>query len=387
VDSLKIGHFDNMSNVAYTHVQLLRRYGYDAELGMSVNSHPTCFPQWEEGDFEIDGVRTTNTGVLIDDIRNGKVLSEDQWPPTPSWVHYFDSQESEIDLMKLLNPIKNRKNDGKLTSSIINNYRYLQAYLNFKMIYPVLLMQNYDILHCWSGSLIYAPYSGRPYIGTPLGGDLILAIKDTTKKDKLFRKGFQRAKKVISHDPGVEYHAKRIGIKDFQVFPFAIDTEKYRPIKTTLRDELVKQYNTDYIVFNPSRQSWRWKGNDRMVKAFSRFVENKNDSLLVLASWGDNIDKTRSLVDKLNLKDKVLFIPTLGKKRLIEYYNASDVVIDQLNTSELFLDLWGLVTIEAMACGTVALTDCDLEAAKVYYSGTPPVQKVKETDEIYETLI
>lgn len=80
-----------------------------------------------------------------------------------------------------------------------------------------------------------------------------------------------------------------------------------------------------------------------VVKAFS-FIQEQIDAKLLLIGDGPEMTVVSKLVEKLNLRDKVLF---LGKQDNVEeLYSISDLML-LLSEKESF----GLVALEAMACG------------------------------------
>ena len=113
------------------------------------------------------------------------------------------------------------------------------------------------------------------------------------------------------------------------------------------KDDFLKQFNIenkyDKIVSFVGKFTYI-KGIDILLKAATLY-ENSN-ILTILAGDGELFDDMKKLAKKLNLKN-IFFIKNQPQDILNKLYNIADVSIIS-SRSEAF----GLVSIEAMACGT-----------------------------------
>ncbi len=91
------------------------------------------------------------------------------------------------------------------------------------------------------------------------------------------------------------------------------------------------------------------KGHHLVIEAVSQIP----DGLLLIAGDGPEKKKLHNLVEKLGLKNRVIFLGSISQSELAQYYGASDVLV--LASSR---EGWANVLLEAMACGTpVVATD------------------------------
>jgi glycosyltransferase involved in cell wall biosynthesis len=77
-----------------------------------------------------------------------------------------------------------------------------------------------------------------------------------------------------------------------------------------------------------------------------------------------------------------MWTPPLNKMKLIDYYNAADVVLDQFT-----IGTFGTVTPEAMACGKPVMLYFDREVHEWCYGEMPPVVSVRTENKIFIQLM
>jgi glycosyltransferase involved in cell wall biosynthesis len=383
---IKIAHCGNIANTAYTYVKQLRRKGYDIDLLLDKHESVFGYPQWEDGDFEISGIKTALKGLTVNDVVD--IVGRGKWGDAPKWVKCVG------------NGIGRRLKDPSIVIDDIKEYKLKQLYSfsrisSFKDPFLSLdwikAMKQYDVLHTWGRQTALAPLSGKPYIATVVGGDIMGACGDLElhmPTKEMLEKGFRQAKYVIFHDPGLLSFTRRLGLKNATIFPSPVDIDKYKPEKTPLRNNLLNRYNCEIILYNPSRQDWYWKGSDKMIRAFAKFVkEDNNKAHLLLGDWGVDLERTMQLISKLKISEYVDFVPAMAKRRLVEYYNASDVILDAFNNTDFSFYTFGLITLEALSCGKPVIIDFAPEKLQEHYPGNIPIRNAKSTTQIYERLI
>lgn len=137
-------------------------------------------------------------------------------------------------------------------------------------------------------------------------------------------------------------------------FSFPIKTNKLIPIGHAIDTNLFSKgtFNKNYISC-VGRIS-EVKNIDILLHAFSKL--NTTLKLLIIGeplTKKDEIYKNHlvSLVNKLNIKDRVIFKSSVKREKLEKIYNESIVHINL--TSKGFLDK---VALEAMSCGTISLS-------------------------------
>jgi 1,2-diacylglycerol 3-alpha-glucosyltransferase len=83
-----------------------------------------------------------------------------------------------------------------------------------------------------------------------------------------------------------------------------------------------------------------------LIEAFPRILERRSDMRLLLVGTGPSLGRFERVVEKMGLKDKVVFAGFVSDQDLPHYYAACDVM-----ASASRFETQGLVALEAMACG------------------------------------
>ncbi|WP_253188420.1 glycosyltransferase [Leptolyngbya sp. 'hensonii'] len=163
-----------------------------------------------------------------------------------------------------------------------------------------------------------------------------------------------------------------------------VDTEVYAPGGgEQVRAQWQQAIGGQKFLLNVCRQTWLWKGNDRLIHAFSRFVKEYGDWRLILMEWGKDIEQSKVLIEALDIKDKVLWEPMSSKPRLRRLQQAADVVSDQF-----VMAAYGTSVLESMAAGKPVLkSPLNPQNDLLCISDLPPFVTANEIDEIYQALI
>lgn len=124
---------------------------------------------------------------------------------------------------------------------------------------------------------------------------------------------------------------------------FGVDTDKFRVLNTNKKNKKTKKI----LFVGGLDKAHYFKGLEVLLGAMTKF-KNKEYTLQIIGN-GALLDKYKKQVVKLNLSSKVEFLGSAQNDELIKYYNEANVfVLPSINGCEAF----GLVLLEAMACGT-----------------------------------
>jgi glycosyltransferase involved in cell wall biosynthesis len=132
----------------------------------------------------------------------------------------------------------------------------------------------------------------------------------------------------------------RYGKRKDVFIPFAIPTDRYKPIK-------VKRNSDGLLFFHPTRFDKTVKGTDKLLKAFNLFIMAGYRAKLRISDWGWEEDATRAkaYVEAKDLTKYIEVVQPCAKPTLIRRYNEADLVLDQFNIGS-----GGSTLPEAMSC-------------------------------------
>ncbi len=131
--------------------------------------------------------------------------------------------------------------------------------------------------------------------------------------------------------------------------PGGVDTERFRPAgdKASVRRTLGLPHNQT-LLLSVRRLAPRM-GLDNLIAALPKIVCGRSDALLVIGGTGPERENLEELARRLGLLDThVRFTGFLPDEQLAAYYQAADLFV----LPTLALEGFGLVTVEALACGT-----------------------------------
>jgi SAM-dependent methyltransferase len=132
----------------------------------------------------------------------------------------------------------------------------------------------------------------------------------------------------------------------------------------------------------PARQSWDIKANDRYLRAFAEFVRGGSDAKLLIAEWGPDVARAKSLIRELRIDGFVSWFSPAPERRLARMFAAADLVLDQFGAFGTF----GLIAPKAMACGTPCLLSFDAGLHAWCFDEPPPLVAAATVGEILDSL-
>ncbi len=364
---MKVHLYGNTLNNSYNLTIFLRAKGIDAEMFLDDSSSlQQDYPWWEDSG-----------------------LSEDS---LPSWIRYYRVKPNFLMPQQMLRQMISDFSDCDIA------------------------------LVCGFGPII-AFRARVPYMFHSFGSDLnVTAFKENifeaVRNLMRFRKPrglkalfltvpFQRAAIQMADRVGiymgyqVNTYVRGLGIMDkMKRLRLAWDVDKYH---TAENQDLKKKYETYEIVyFMIARHSWKsvWndlKGNDKFIRAFARFVKEKNPNvLLVTIQKGDDVGESKKLINELQLEGKVEWQKEMNKDGIRSFNSLNNVVV----VDQFWHDKWyrryptdrakprmgfGSGSIEALCAERPLITSFFDED---FYDGIhPPILSAFSEEEIYHRLV
>lgn len=338
--TLRILHLGNTNNIGYFNVKFLRQASVEADLVFDPTDHVSYQPAWVEPSCNVPWVRSYSSR-----LRHGL----------------------RLDGLRVPVPYGHRLAQAWDVATLVRHYDIVQAY-------------NYDVILCLIQKTI-------PIVAYCVGGDLNVSARGSTWVGALLRAAYRRAAAVLYSNIDMRPAVDALGLPNARYIPLPVDTSLFCPSSPEEHRDYrrVLSVGDDFVCFSPTRHDWRVKGNDRLIQAWAQVVARCRGrglgALLVLSEWGPDVEQSRKLVDDLGVTLTVRWVPLVNKRLLRDWYLAADVVADQF-----ILKAFGLVTLEAMACGRPVVGGVDLGTAGEFYVDPPPVVSARSVREIAEAL-
>lgn len=262
-----------------------------------------------------------------------------------------------------------------------------EALLTYRGFYPSFelakALSTFDVTYVASTPFpAYA--SGRPYCVFSVGGDL---QEDCGRGDDLGRAmqlSFNAARFLMVSNPHGLGHSRRLGLTNGVYLPYPMDDRRYTPGEGLARRAWEAQVGPGVFVLTTTRLDDKVKGHSEGL--FSALVDAANtceNLRFIFLGWGESQARWRRAVEEAGLQRRVLVLPPVGKKRLIDYYRSCDLVLDQF-----VYGYFGATALEAASVGKPVVMRLRAEQYAPLYDGDlPPVTRVESPSEVREAIV
>jgi len=191
-----------------------------------------------------------------------------------------------------------------------------------------------------------------PYIAHIHGSDIRLAYDNSVYEGIIHRllKRFSlsRSMKALVSTPNLITLAKSLSPNTSVLYlPNPIDTRYF----TYTNAQRLSEYFTymhdgvDLLITMPTRIHFSTKGNDVLVKALA-LVKPSTSYRLVMVKHGPDLPRLLRLIDRFDLKKRIVFVNPIPNKLIPGLYGVSDIVVAAISKREVF----GITALESMAC-------------------------------------
>jgi len=146
------------------------------------------------------------------------------------------------------------------------------------------------------------------------------------------------------------YHAP---VDKIRIVPCGVDLELFKPMdKLSVRRHLGFHVN-DLIILYVGRYT-PIKGLDRLLNTFPKLTHLPHLRLVMVGGDGEHSSMLKQLQSKakeLHIENRLMFAGRVDQETLPQYYSAADVLV-----VPSYYESFGLVALEALACGTPVVT-------------------------------
>lgn len=305
-------------------------------------------------------------------------------PPATNMTS-IEWEDEQIDIQTKsyhFKPIDNLPWYKKLYARAIN-FLVALSYIPLLLSAKTIISLTGTLLDSKVWNFLFIILKNKPYYAVATGSD----IREEARRNKRLFRYFKEAEKVLALNIDMLSLKDELSFKHMEFFPFAIDTNKYN--KRTISSDsspMIRFFMPSHLDWGqansePGRNSF--KGNDKFIKGFARAVHAGLKVHLTLLDRGSDREHAKALIEELQIKDHVSFLPEMRRKSLIDQYNNCDVVVDQFSIGS-----FGTIGLEAMACFKPVMIYLNKEAIiECYKDDPPPVFNVCNEDEIFEAIM
>jgi glycosyltransferase involved in cell wall biosynthesis len=252
--------------------------------------------------------------------------------------------------------------------------------LPYRSILPLWteLLQRYDLVEAYATDPILPMLCGyEPCVAYEHGTIREIPFDDSPTA-RLCALAYARANAVVITNPDCRDAAERLGVERFVPIPHLIDRKYYNPMIADA-GELPPEIRPPYI-FSPARHDWDVKGTDILLGAFARVSAEFPDLQLVTPSWGGDLDRSRALIERLGITNRVAMIEPVNIHNLIRVTRGARALVDQFR-----FGVFGGIGPTALAVGTPLITHLD-HSKSDWWMEAPPYFEAWDEDSCTDAL-
>jgi glycosyltransferase involved in cell wall biosynthesis len=387
----------NMAQSMYKWARLADKYGADATLYLHPQDRTAISrPEWEEfdGEFDdvLDGARflahhhaTINLHIVEapnDDDGLGRAVWEGR--TLPSWKAW---SKRTLSLRAPNLALRLQRHSDLARLRLRAPTVRFEPLLDLDGMYPYFrwaeLLSHHEVIYAASAPFP-AYVSGKPYCTFSVGGDLQFDAGRTDDYGEATRRAFASARFILVSNPHTLGHCRRLGFSNAVYLPYPMDTDRYSPAPGHARREWIERFGGNVFVLTTSRIDQAVKGHSEdWFAMIGAVAQVRPDVRFLFLGWGAQADEFRVRIATLGLSQQVIVLPPVGKKRLIDYYRSSDVVLDQF-----VYGYYGATALEAAATARPVIMKLRTEHyAPLYRGDVAPVLNASTPDAVRGHLL
>lgn len=291
-------------------------------------------------------------------------LLKEQFDITAIGTHcpLFDLSGIDLDIKKFHWPGELLYSLGTGSSQLINRGLYKYFRYNQWMFGLEKILRNFDILHAADTHHIFSLQAARAK--RKYGNKLVLTIWENIPFQDEKRNVFQKISREVINNTDiflpVTHRSKDMllveGVPEEKivVIPQPVDLEKFKPQEKNKKflAELGCIEGQPVILF--VGRLHRTKGVEFLLYALKRLIQDKEVGVspkILLVGTGERKRAIEELIERLNISRNVIMCGGVPHQELVGYYTAADIFVLPSIPSEEWQEQFGMVLVEAMACG------------------------------------
>lgn len=232
----------------------------------------------------------------------------------------------------------------------------------FRKLRPLLVEENIKALHCGRclpegfAAWLLSVWTGTPYLVYVHGEDVTTAAT-SRELSWMVRRVLGRARLVIANSRSTQAILReewKVPPEKLRLLYPGVDTRRFTPAQS---DPAVRRefgWDGRKVILTVGRLQRR-KGHDRLIEALVQVKKEIPNILYAIVGDGEERGYLEGLIDKYEVRDQVRFVGEIGDDGLIRSYQQCDLFALPNRREGADIEGFGMVLLEAQACGRPVL--------------------------------
>ena len=263
----------------------------------------------------------------------------------------------EFDKSHELNVIRTPLVNPEWGIKSISGLRFYFA--NVRKVLKLVKQHNIDEIHC--GRVIHEGITAwivKLLTGTPyrcfVHGEDVETAATSREQSLLVKQVCKHATSLICNSYNSQSLVASLGFSDkdkCDVLHPGVDTSTFKPAPMNNEIRLRFGWAKDSLVLLTVGRLQKRKGQDFLVEAMPTLIQQVPNLQYAIVGRGEELERLRQLVDKHQLQESVFIHTNFDDTDLINAYQQCDVFILPNRTIRNDIEGFGMVLVEAQACG------------------------------------
>lgn len=263
-----------------------------------------------------------------------------------------DATDSQLDAPVIRTPLYSPEWGFKSLTALKFYWR------SIRQVRKVIKQHNIEEIHCGRvihegvTALVVSYLTGIPYRCFIHGEDVETAAT-SREQSLLVKQVCKKATNLICNSENSRQLTASLGFASAdkcEVLHPGADLQRFVPAPEDKEFKQRMSWNDKFILVTVGRLQQR-KGQDMLIQALPQIVKAIPNCLYVVIGSGELAPHLQDLVSQHNMQDHVQFLSGLDDESLIKCYQQSDVFILPNRTIGNDIEGFGMVLVEAQACG------------------------------------
>ena len=232
-------------------------------------------------------------------------------------------------------------------------------FANVRKVLKLVKQHNIDEIHC--GRVIHEGVTAwivKLLTGTPfrcfVHGEDVETAATSREQSLLVKQVCKHATSLICNSYNSQRLVASLGFSDTDkcdVLHPGVDTSTFKPAPAN--NEIRQRFGwaKDSLVLLTVGRLQKRKGQDFLIEVMPRLLEKVPELQYVIVGRGEELENLRDLIEKHKLQESVFIHTNFDDTDLINAYQQCDVFILPNRTIKNDIEGFGMVLVEAQACG------------------------------------